>query len=134
MCDYLGILGKEVLFLLTLCVKDMDMEKKNSRAIDRLREFVLYLKLQKRITGDFQFETMCGLSNKYLSNSSKDGRPGSISSDVIARIHTVFPELDITWLCTGEGRMIVGGGNCKTGSVEELIFRLESLLYEFKKR
>lgn len=80
--------------------------KKPQRAIDRLRDFVFHLKLNKRITGDFQFETMCGLSNKYLSNSSQPGRPGTIGSDVIARVHTVYPELDITWLCTGEGDML----------------------------
>lgn len=80
--------------------------KKPQRAIDRLRDFVFHLKLDKRITGDFQFETMCGLSNKYLSNSSQPGRPGTIGSDVIARVHTVYPELNITWLCTGEGDML----------------------------
>ena len=80
--------------------------KKPQRAIDRLRDFVFHLKLEKRITGDFQFETICGLSNKYLSNSSQPGRPGTIGSDVIARVHTVFPELNITWLCTGEGDML----------------------------
>lgn len=86
--------------------KEIETEKKTQRAIDRLRDFVMYLKLQKRITGDYQFETMCGLSNKYLSNSSHPGRPGTIGSDVIARVHTVFPELNITWLCTGEGGML----------------------------
>ena len=70
--------------------------KKPQRAIDRLRDFVFHLKLDKRITGDSQFEAMCGLSNKYLSNSSQPGRPGTIGSDVIARVHTVFPELNIT--------------------------------------
>ena len=82
------------------------ISKNPQRAIDRLRDFVFHLKLDKRITGDSQFEAMCGLANKYLSNSSQPGRPGTIGSDVIARVHTVFPELNITWLCTGEGDML----------------------------
>ena len=80
--------------------------KKPQRSIDRLRDFVFHLKLNKRITWDSQFETICGLSNKYLSNSSQPGRPGTIGSDVIARVHAVYPELNITWLCTGEGDML----------------------------
>ena len=109
----------------------MEMGKKSNRAIDRLRDFVMYLKIHKRITGDCQFETMCGLSNKYLSNSSKGGRPGTIGSDVMARVHTVFPELNLTWLSTGEGSMIVGKGKGE-GDMEILLSRLESLLDEFK--
>ena len=34
------------------------------RAIDRLRQFVLYLKQNKTITGTSQFEKTCGLSNE----------------------------------------------------------------------
>ena len=76
------------------------------RAIDRLRQFVLYLKQNKTITGTSQFEKTCGLSNKYIANTATKGRPGSMVTDIISRIHSKYPELNITWLCTGDGDML----------------------------
>lgn len=83
------------------------MKKKEGSAIVRLKEFVGYLKKNKVVSGEHAFESRCGLSNKYINNAYMSMRGnGGIGSDVIARIHSEFPQLNIKWLCTGEGEMI----------------------------
>ena len=75
------------------------------RAIDRLIKFIDYLKERKETKSLKSFEETCGLSNGYLANSKKSN--GSIGSDMLARIISKFPQLNLAWLCTGNGNMIV---------------------------
>ncbi|MBR8740114.1 hypothetical protein [Bacteroides pyogenes] len=75
------------------------------RAIDRLREFAKYARKKGVVKGENSFEAYCGLSNRYIYNSIRNGR-GAIGTDVIARIVDKFPELNVKWLCTGKGNMI----------------------------
>lgn len=48
-----------------------------------------------------RFEKMIGLSNGFVNNISK-----GIGADKLQRIVSVYPELNTTWLLTGEGEML----------------------------
>lgn len=63
---------------------------------DRLKEYLRYNGLSQR-----KFEIAVGVSNGYVNNLKS-----SPSSDVIQKIFCVFPELNTTWLLTGQGAML----------------------------
>jgi hypothetical protein len=65
---------------------------------DRLTKFRQYKNL-----GQGKFEKLSGLSNGYLTQLRK--APGS---EKLQRILCAFPELNRTWLLTGEGDMLIG--------------------------
>lgn len=65
-------------------------------AKDRLLEFLKYLNI-----GQNKFEAFVGISNGYINNNK-----GSIGTAIITKIAAKFPELNITWLQTGEGEML----------------------------
>lgn len=65
---------------------------------DRLTKFRQYKKL-----GQGKFEKLSGLSNGYLTQLRK--APGS---EKLQRILCAFPDLNRTWLLTGEGEMLTG--------------------------
>ena len=62
----------------------------------RLIEFVAYKKVSRR-----KFQEKIGVSNSYIQNISE-----GIGADVLNRISIQFPELNTTWLLTGEGEML----------------------------
>lgn len=75
------------------------------RAIDRLLQFIAHLKsVGSEVKNAKTFEEKCGLSNSYIANSKKGN--GSIGSDMIAKIMSGFPQLNIEWLCSGKGSML----------------------------
>lgn len=77
---------------------------------ERLIHFIEYKNLSKNA-----FETTCNLSKRYVSNLK--GIPGQ---RVIKKITLNFPELNISWLISGEGQMIK---NTKTeADTDEPIF------------
>lgn len=63
---------------------------------ERLIAFIWYKGITKN-----KFEALCGLSKRYVSNISR-----SISPDVAERISLTFPDLNMGWVMTGEGKMI----------------------------
>ena len=63
---------------------------------ERITEFMKLRKIKVS-----HFESMCGFSNGYLYNVKNN--PGA---DKIARILSVFPELNKEWLLYGEGTML----------------------------
>lgn len=65
---------------------------------DRLTRFRQYKKL-----GQGKFEKLSGLSNGYLTQLRK--APGS---EKLQKILCAFPDLNRTWLLTGEGDMLTG--------------------------
>lgn len=71
------------------------MEENNFK--NRLKEFLAYLKI-----GQGKFETNCSISNGTVNNI-KDG----ISTPNLERIVTTYPELNVIWLLTGRGEMLV---------------------------
>lgn len=72
-------------------------------AIERLVEFHDYLK-STGYGGRNKFEKAIGKADGYLTNAIK--KNSSIGSDVLLEIRTMFPELNIDWLISGEGQMI----------------------------
>lgn len=63
---------------------------------ERLLAFIQHKGLSKN-----KFESMCGLSKRYVSNISQ-----SISPAVTKKISLTFPELNIGWVLTGDGDML----------------------------
>jgi hypothetical protein len=70
------------------------------RLIDRL---IHYLD-SKKITA-YAFEKACGVANGYLGKQAKG--KGSVGSDILEKISTQYPDLNLSWLITGKGKMIV---------------------------
>ena len=62
----------------------------------RLLEFVAYTKLSKR-----KFQESIGVSNSYIQNISE-----GIGADVLNRISIQYPDLNTSWLLTGDGEML----------------------------
>lgn len=62
----------------------------------RLLDFVSYTQLSRR-----KFQERIGVSNSYIQNISE-----SIGADVMNGISIQFPELNTSWLLTGEGSML----------------------------
>lgn len=64
---------------------------------DRLLAFLNNQKISQR-----KFEMNIDVSNGYINNLRK-----TVGADKIHRIHSAYPELNIDWLLTGEGEMLV---------------------------
>lgn len=63
---------------------------------DRLLDFVVYTGLSRR-----KFQERINVSNSYIQNISE-----GIGADVMNRISIQFPDLNTSWLLTGEGEML----------------------------
>ncbi len=75
-----------------------------STPIQRLRKFVQWAQLHGYCKSEFDFERQCSLSPKYISNNYHTGK-GNIGTEMLSRITDAFPQLNLTWLCTGKGGM-----------------------------
>ena len=71
---------------------------------DRILQFIDYKQITKN-----KFETECGLPVRYVSNIGK-----SIQSDVIEKIVLTFPDINLRWLVTGLGEMVMEEGKDET--------------------
>lgn len=78
--------------------------------IQRLRYFVKWAQSQGMCKSEFDFERQCGLSTRYIVNNVHTGK-GNIGSEMLGRIVKTFPQLNLVWLCTGEGAMVLQGGD-----------------------
>lgn len=76
----------------------------------RLREFVRWAQIQGLCKSEYDFERRCGLSAKYISNNANSGK-GNIGTEMLGRIIKAFPQLNLAWICTGEGAMLMQGGD-----------------------
>ena len=83
-----------------------EREKGEITPILRLREFVNWAKLQGLCKSEYDFERQCSLSPKYITNNAHSGK-GNIGTEMLGRIIRVFPQLNLAWLCTGEGAMLL---------------------------
>lgn len=83
---------------------------------DRLKEF-----LSTQGIGRNKFEAQLGLANGYVSSKGV-----SISSDVIERLVSTYPEVNIDWLITGKGSML------KSEQISSIKERLTHFLEEEK--
>ena len=68
----------------------------NQGTKERLLTFIAYLRIRKS-----EFERRCGLSNGYI-NSIK----GDIGVQKLVGMTQAFPQLNPTWVATGEGEML----------------------------
>lgn len=75
----------------------------------RLREFVRWAQSQGLCKSEYDFERMCSLSPKYISNNANSGK-GNIGTEMLGRIVKAFPQLNLAWICTGEGPMLMQDG------------------------
>jgi len=69
------------------------------RKIDRFDMYMKYKGLN-----DNQVSLQLGLSNGVIGKSRKDGR--DISRRVLEQIEKYYPDLNISWIYTGEGEML----------------------------
>lgn len=72
----------------------------------RLREFINWAKSQDLCKSEYDFERQCSLSPKYITNNAHSGK-GNIGTEMLGRIIRVFPQLNLAWLCTGQGAMLL---------------------------
>lgn len=70
------------------------------RIIDRLTKYLR----QKAITA-YSFERKCQIANGYLKKQVRG--KGSIGSEILARIYQHYPDLNLLWLISGEGEMLL---------------------------
>lgn len=84
-------------------------ENPNQTPIQRLRAFVQWAQSQGLCKSEYDFERKCSLSAKYISNNMHTGK-GNIGTEMLGRIVRVFPQLNLAWLCTGDGAMLTSGG------------------------
>jgi hypothetical protein len=61
--------------------------------------------LQFRTITPHSFERKIHLSNGYFSKQIKN--LGSVGSDILVKIYNSYPELNMLWVLTGEGQMIL---------------------------
>lgn len=74
--------------------------------MDRLVLFIDYLRAKNIVKNKYDFEKRCSLAVGYVYHTSLNNS-GNLGSDTIARICREFPELNIRWLCTGIGSMVL---------------------------
>lgn len=70
------------------------------RLIDRLNHYLE----SKQITA-YAFEKACGVGNGYLGKQAKG--KGTVGSDILEKISEQYPDLNLVWLITGKGKMII---------------------------
>ena len=61
--------------------------------------------LQFRAITPHSFERKIHLSNGYFSKQIKN--LGSVGSDILVKIYNIYPDLNMLWVLTGEGQMIL---------------------------
>lgn len=69
------------------------------RTIDRLANYLAISKVTRHA-----FEKACGVANGYIAKQLKG--KGSIGSDIVQRIITQYPDLNLEWLIMGKGEML----------------------------
>jgi len=70
------------------------------RPIDRLLKYLDYIELLPA-----RLERTVDISNGYISKSYE--RKGTIGSEILDKIHRQYPELNVSWVLTGQGQMLV---------------------------
>lgn len=91
-------------------IKDATEAATPQTPILRLREFAQWAQSQGLCKTERDFERICNLSAKYIPNNMNTGK-GNIGTEMLGRIVKVFPQLNLAWICTGEGAMLMQGGD-----------------------
>lgn len=80
-------------------------EPKTTTPLSRLREFIGWAMKQGMCSTLFDFEKQCGLSHRYISNSTANGK-GNVGAELLGRIVRQYPMLNLVWVCNGDGEML----------------------------
>lgn len=88
---------------------------------DRLYEFLKAKNLKASA-----FERTCGLSNGFCSKVSDNITDGTLSL-----IGNAFPNLNLTWLKTGEGEMIIKDKSLGGNDTEDNMLAMVRMMSEF---
>lgn len=72
-----------------------------AKIINRIAQFIEYKQISMT-----EFDKQISASNGYIGKLLRNN--GSVGSDVLEKIVSIFPELDATWLLTGHGSMLKG--------------------------
>lgn len=102
-----NIRGKE--YYAEAITESIERQTPQQTPIQRLRAFVQWAQTQGLCKSEYDFERKSSLSAKYISNNTHTGK-GNIGTEMLGRIVRVFPQLNLAWLCTGEGAMTIQGG------------------------
>ena len=70
----------------------------------RFKEITTVLKSERRVYSDADLARILGISRGEMSNVISGKRP--VSKRIVNNMSTHFPEVNITWLLTGEGEML----------------------------
>lgn len=97
------------MFLLTFFITLMESTVKQ-----RLIDFIKFKNLSQA-----KFEKAIGVSNGFVNNISK-----GIGADKLQRILNAYPELNSTWLLTGNGEMLKQDNSSKSSENTTLLQRL----------
>ena len=76
-----------------------------STAIERFVRFHKHLQLTEMYPGRNALEEKLGVSSGYITKAFS--KKSAMGSDLLERIMRLFPQLNIVWLLTGEGDMIL---------------------------
>lgn len=63
----------------------------------------------KLCKSEYDFERICRLSPRYIANNVHTGK-GNIGTEMLGRVVKAFSQVNLAWLCTGEGPMLTQGG------------------------
>ena len=74
--------------------------------IKRLMEFVEWAIENELCSSYSDFERKSSLAPRYIMNNNSMGK-GNIGTEMLGRIVRAFPQLNLVWLCTGDGSMTV---------------------------
>ncbi|MBQ0786213.1 MAG: hypothetical protein KBT69_01840 [Oceanihabitans sp.] len=78
-----------------------------SKTINRIMLVIKHLGISAR-----QFDISIGTANGYILRMQKNN--ASVGSDVIERIIQLYPQINLVWLITGEGNMLLENTKQKT--------------------
>ena len=115
-----------------------NVRTKDQRSIDRLYEFSKWCKEKKYVKTLNEWEAVCGLGSKYLSNTLQSPK-GSVGAEVLEKVYRQFPTINLTWVVTGDGEMIPSDSERAIGlkaeivNIEDQIFGLIERREELKR-
>ncbi len=102
----------------------------NEKPIQRLSEFLELMQITP-----YAFEVSVNISNGYFAKQLKKG--GAIGSGILQKINEHYKMLDIKWLITGEGSMLIqstanDGYNSELATLKEKINSIEKNIADLK--
>ncbi len=85
-----------------------------SKTMHRIMLLIKHLGISAR-----QFDISIGTANGYILRMQKNN--ASVGSDVIERIVSIYPQVNLVWLITGKGDMLIENEKNKNSNSEAAI-------------